>query len=248
MMWVRVGLPPSDLPFIIVSMNPWAFKRKVFFTVTVFIFLLLIVTIPIFLLVSPAERVDVSAPKNPQVLWSRAVLTSDGIYNAVSRVSSPHSELSSSRAYYRFNFYNSLGEIIASRDGSTSVPSLQKFYVFEDRIYTAETPEFVTFQWLNVPWQAGKSPDTDLFVQNTQKFVEEKSTRLDTSIRNRSFRAVENIEVVALLLDQNGDLVGLSRSFVDRISGETERSVSFTWPKEFVDSISTQISARLRSF
>ena len=57
------------------------------------------------------------------------------------------------------------------------------------------------------------------------------SPKLDVKIVNKTLNTYKNVEVIAIIYDEEGNGVLSSRTFIDSIGDKGESSVVFTWPE-----------------
>ena len=62
---------------------------------------------------------------------------------------------------------------------------------------------------------------------------EDYSPRVDATLANNTLKPISNIEVVAIVYGEDGNSLGFSRTFIDKLNKEESQDVSFTWPEPF---------------
>lgn len=171
---------------------------------------------------------------DPLVRWNRAFKVSSGVYSAVAYIENPNVS-SETTANYTFTFFDKSNNVIAERKGSTFIERGSTFALFEPNVLTGNNiPSRVSFAFTGHPiWKVNKSEIAQLNV--TEKFLKNEDTtpRIDAVVANEEIRPVKNIEVVAIVYDNNQNAVGASRTFIDSIPSSDSKSVTFTWPYPF---------------
>lgn len=185
------------------------------------------------------ERVCSFQAVDAKVLWSRFFEVAPGVYNAVTLIENPNLSAEAQAVPYSFKFYDGAGVLVYERKGSTAIPPVHQFAVFEAAIVTGErTPQRSFFEFTVTPtWERSLTPQPDLHVSAIQLIDSTTQPRLRARLHNRDLTPVENIEVIAILLSETGNAVGVSRTVVPRLSGEGTEELIFTWPRPFEDSV-----------
>lgn len=237
-------------------MASWSTKRKSLYTAIFIIIAVIIVGIPLFFIFyrSPTcsdgiqnqdERgIDCGGVCSklcqtdflePLILWSRSTKVSKGIYNAVALVENPNLGKGTSNANYIFKFYDSENILIKEIKSSTDIPPGQIFAVFISGInFGDRIPMRSTFSFSsNIDWQKRDKFDLSLPVSNKIISNEDTTPRIDAVISNSSVSTISNIELVVLAYDENDNVVGTSKTFLDSLSAGGSQKISFTWREPF---------------
>lgn len=235
----------------------WAFKRQTFY-VGVFIALLLVFG---FLIIYPYVNKTPTCADNKQngtetgvdcggscaraclsevdkisVLWARAFRVVPGRYNAVAYLENHNKNTAVNKISYRFRFADANNIYVGKREGSTYVPPSGKFAVFEPGIDIGNSiPVYTTFEFTQIPeWTVvpqKKINQLQVLVSNIALINEETSPVLSATIKNNSFFVIPEIDVIAILYDENRNAVSASRTYLDSLTAEEKRDVNFTWPE-----------------
>ncbi len=181
-------------------------------------------------MVCRAEVDDIS------VLWSRAFKVVNGRYNAVAYLENQNDAAVVKKINYRFRFADKDNLYIGQREGSTFVPAGGRFAVFEPGVNVGNSiPVYTTFEFTEAPiWLAVEKEllnTVKVFPSNIVLENEGTNPTLSVNIKNNSFYIVPQVNVVAILYDENGNALSASRSVVDELAPEEERGVFFTWPE-----------------
>ncbi len=170
------------------------------------------------------------------ILWSRAFPVVPERYSAVAYLENHNKDKMIRKIKYRFRFSDKDNIYIGKRDGETLVPAYGKFAVFEAGVdvgnsipvYTAfeftETP-----QWVNVPEE--KIKQLKVSVSNIKLENQDTNPRLSATVRNYSLFTIPDIAFVALLYDEKGNAISVSRTYLKQLTGEENKNIYFTWPK-----------------
>ncbi len=176
------------------------------------------------------------------VIWSRAFRVTDGRYNAVAYVENQNINTAIYKIKYRFRFADKDNIYIGSREGETFVPPSGKFAIFEPSVGVGNSvPVYTTFEfseqpiWVKVPKE--KIEQMKVVVSDIRLQDEDTMPKMSATIKNNSFFIIPELSVIALLYDDKGNVVNVSRTYLDSLKAEEVVSLNFTWPEPFSKSI-----------
>ncbi len=171
--------------------------------------------------------------REPLVLWSRALPISDGIYHAVAYVENKNDAIVDN-AGYLFQVYDSSNTLVAERRGRVDIPASKQFSVFEGNIRIDAPAPFRTFFEFSddLVWTQNEFKPTLLA---SGILLEElaSSPRLEVTIENPTVYDVRELVAHVLLLDFEGNAVGVSRSVINDLKAGESLVRTFTWPRPF---------------
>lgn len=177
----------------------------------------------------------------PSIQWAQSFRVRDGMYNAVAYVENTNIHVGTPAFEYTFTLYNSDGNLITERSGTTFLPPNSVYPVFESRIAVGNQTPTRTFLEIEPidNWQ-------DMSISRDQFIVRERTLsgvdtrpRLDARIYNTLLEEHTDVEIVATIFDRSGNALTASQTVVPLLEAREERSVVFTWPEP--------IAATLRS-
>jgi hypothetical protein len=230
----------------------WRIKRQfLFFSIFAFIFVLLVLGLIYLLRPAPTcfdqkqnqreEGVDCGGPceacvgqaSDLVIFWTRALEVASGFYEVASFIENPNLLLGARELVYRVRLYDTNNILVALREGRTFVNPREKFLIFEESIETRERiPVRATIEFNPIRWRRIEKERPQLVVAS-KEFENVPNGRLGVLVRNQSLFPVEDIYLSSALVDENGNALGASTSFLERIEGESSREVFFTWPRTF---------------
>jgi hypothetical protein len=253
-------------------MNAWSIKRKRIILLLVVLVLAIILGVPLFfffhqtptctdgkqdgdetgvdcggscMLLCPDESLPMIIKGDPQVL---KVATST--YDVVAYVQNPNVSGKVLNAAYTFNLYDASSTIpLKTIQGTTFIPTNSSFAVFEGPIsFVEETPVRATFAWdTNLSWQKDTQATPELQVKEIVLSNQNSSPRIDAQLENDSLGTVSNIELAALIFDNNDNIIAASKTVVDSLEAGQSAPLVFTWPTAFT-SATTSIEILPRIF
>lgn len=178
-----------------------------------------------------------SQVQEPNVLWERVFTVTPDRHSVVAFVENPNRIAQAKAVPYRFRIFSKDNVMMKEVTGTTYIPPQQQFAIFEGRIDLPEAPSRVTFEftesdisWYRAPEE--RRNDRVEIVEKTQRNLKTEP-KVTATVRNNSLRKLGTVEAVAVIYDEAGNAVGASRSFVDNIDRDEDRTVAFTWPQAF---------------
>jgi len=170
------------------------------------------------------------------VLWSRTFRIAQGRYSAVAYLENHNSGAAISKIKYRFRFSDKDNIYIGQREGETFVPVGGKFAIFEPGIDVGNSiPVYTTLEFTEAPvWSnvsEGKLNQLKILVSNVKLETKDASTHLSATIKNDSLFTIPEVGVVALLYDEKGNVISVSRTYIEELDGEEVKDIDFTWPE-----------------
>ena len=241
-------------------MNQWSRRRKRIILALIFFILIVLVGLPIFFLFYRAptcfdnkwngNETGIDCGGSCQLLCTteslplilkgdpRVLKVKDNTFELVALIENSNINGEVYRAGYTFKLYNSSASIpIKVFEGETYIPKGSTFSIFEGPFVLEEgvTPTRATFEWKeeSLVWRKGAIQTSKLVVKNINISGEDTRPRLDASIENTSLENVSNIELVALIYNETGNIFAASKTFIDKLPAGSSIPIVFTWPSSF---------------
>jgi Mg-chelatase subunit ChlD len=166
----------------------------------------------------------------PTVRWARSFAVTDGQYNAVAYVENSNREAATPALRYTFSLYDEQG-LITERSGETILPPNNVYPIFEGRIQTGNRVPTRTFIELEPAelWQPATAGREQFSVLDRALRGADGKPRLTAMVRNTDLEEVREVEVVATILDAEGNALNASRTFVENFAPRSDTEVVFTW-------------------
>jgi hypothetical protein len=174
----------------------------------------------------------------PVIHWARAFEVSDGVYDLAAMIENTNATIGSTEILYQFKMYDDENLLIQDRLGKSFALPGNKWVIFESKVLTGERDPkrvFIDFveesEWIKVSLPEEEIPDISV----TGQRMEERNgkPRLSVSIANRTPSALHDIEVVAVVSDGDGNVLGVSRTYVETLEKYGEQGLVFTWRDMF---------------
>lgn len=245
--------------YILMATTSWALKRQIFYTVII----ILAISIFAFIIISPNFNKAPSCTDGKQngtetgidcgglcanacivqvdpvsIIWARAFRVVPGRYNAVVYLENHNRNIAVNKINYKFRFADANNVYIGKREGSTFIPPSGKFVIFEPAVDIGNSiPVYTNFEFTQTPqWVTvlqEKINQLQILISNIVLVNEDTSPRLSATLKNNSFFSIPEMEVIAILYDENHNAVSVSSTFLESLSGEEVREINFTWPEPF---------------
>jgi hypothetical protein len=234
----------------------WAGKRQLIITIA-FLIIVAVVSTPIIFKAVPnasctdgkknqGERgIDCSGPcvkicsndaVSPKVLWVRPFIVADGVASAVAYISNPNPSYVAHNVPYVMKLYDEKNLLVAERHNVIDIPAKPSFPIFEGGLpIGTQTVKTAFFEFTSDPeWEKVNEVDLQNKINATAPRVENPSApRVYADIRNDSPKSLRDIYVVALVYNEEGNVMAASRTLVESLSKNETTGVSFTWLKPF---------------
>lgn len=238
-------------------MNNWSKRRKLMYVGTIFGILFLIIFVPLLfkLYKKPTcfdgkqnqreSGIDCGGPclaictpqiRIPEVTWTDSFEISDGVYSAVAIIENPNINVSTKNINYIFRMRDRSGSVLAEKKGSTFIPNIRTMAIFESGILIDGEPLYTEFEFEEgALWQKDESIQPDVALRSKSFSKKDTSPRLEARLENKSFEDISRLEIVTLVYDDTGNVIGTSRTFVDSFLSDAITDIVFTWSKPFLD-------------
>lgn len=166
-----------------------------------------------------------------------------GVYEVVALVENPNPSGEVIRARYTFKLYSSSSAVpVKTIEGEIFVPSGETFAVFEGpfEIGSELVPTRAIFEWQadTLVWNKDDSEEPEIIVDSQNLSREDSTPRLEVTMRNLSLENVSNLELVALVYDEDGNIFAASKTFIDSVLPGGSNLAIFSWPRPFAREIS----------
>lgn len=180
-------------------------------------------------------------------LWTRFFLIRERVADAAALLENSNQFLGAKKFVYAVKLYDENNILIAIRENSTFVLPGEKFLVFEPHITTQNrVPKKVILEPRAVNWEPAEQSPLRIDVVRKNLFLTDTITpRLEASVKNQSGDEVyKNIEVSAILFGGEDEILGASRTFLERLSIFEEKQLTFTWPQPIEGVLRAEILLR----
>ncbi len=182
-------------------------------------------------LICPAQALDMIMKGDPQVI---PVATST--YDVVAYIQNPNISGEVIVAPYTITIYSALSAVpLKTITGDTYIPANGTFALFQGPFFFAsDTPARASLRWGSLKWHKNVTPIPELRVSDVLLTKAHSEPRIDAMLHNDTLQPISNVELVALVFDENGTIVHASRTVVDKLEPNQSTPLVYTWPAPFV--------------
>ncbi|MEK7148097.1 MAG: hypothetical protein AAB758_02260 [Patescibacteria group bacterium] len=184
-------------------------------------------------LLCSAESLPIVAKGDPRVLK-----IASSTYEVVALFENPNPTAEIRLAHYTLKIFDKDNSIpIRTIEGNTYIPKNTIFAVFEGP-FTVETgvePVRATLEWAkgSLIWQKNTYQLPEIIVKDKVLSKESSSPRLEAIVENASLEDIENLDIIVLISDEDGNIFAASKTFIDFLPSAGETPVIFSWPRAF---------------
>ncbi len=172
-------------------------------------------------------------------LWARAFKVEDGTYNLMAYVENQNRESGVPMMAYEFKVYDDKNIFIGRTSGTTFVTSNDRTAVFAPSFDAGNRiPGRVTFEWTSAPtWiKVDRNQKNALAVSADKKTISNMlgAPKLEAVIVNNTLNELKDLDVYAILYDESGNVITVSKTLIERLEKTGTAPVVFTWPEPLV--------------
>jgi hypothetical protein len=172
---------------------------------------------------------------DPLVHWSRSFPVAPGIYNAVAYLENLNTEAGSRKLEYIFRAYDKDNVLIADREGEINLNPKEIIPIVENAINVGKREiSRTTFTILNdLVWERQERKDREIVISDERLFDVEGLPRISAEVTNISINKIEDIDVIVIIYDKDGNAISTSSTVIESISKDQKRDIVYTWPRPF---------------
>lgn len=173
--------------------------------------------------------------KSISVKWARAFKVVDGTYNVAAYIENQNTDAVVKEIGYIFKVYDNENRFIVERVGKTYISSAGAMVIFEPRLITGgnREPAFVRFEFLGDPvWYREPlfAKDVSLVVTENPELIDQSTVpKLTATIVNKSFQKPKDVDVFAILYDENENALAVSKTVLSEVERNSSAPANFSW-------------------
>lgn len=187
-----------------------------------------------------------------KILWERAVLVDTGLYDAVAYISNTNNIATPRKVRFSVTVFDKNGDGIATREGESLVRAGAGTALYVSGIETGGRvvgQTRFTIQEISL-FERVTNQATLQAVQVIKESFENASgkPRLTVDIKNDLFDDVPNLDLIALLFDEEDTLVAIGKTFIERVPARGTARGYFSWRLPFSKPARTEIQLLIPAF
>jgi len=186
------------------------------------------------------QRVCSFESVDPVVLWSRFFEVAPSTYNAVALIENPNTNAQAYNVNYSLKLRDAENVLVYERKGVVDIPPERILPIFESNIVVGERiplrSEFSLDKVEN--WQQVVGERAPVRISDTDLSRVDTEPRLTAVVENISDGIIEDIVLVAILSDDEGNAVAFSQTVLSRLTISQKVPIVFTWRQQFTTEVS----------
>ena len=190
----------------------------------------------------PCAPCEVRNPRALEVLWVRGVPVRPNTYDLAAFVQNPNEVLAAPLVEYEFSLFDGSGQV-ARMTGRTFLLPQERTYVIETNLTTTREPLRVEFKATKIDWEVSQKERPNIVVERREYRAEEiagkRRSAVDAVILNRSPYDFNEVETDVVVLDADGNLLGVNQIILEDILAGARREFRSLWPVEFSGEVVT---------
>lgn len=200
----------------------------------------------------PCAPCELKNPRAVQIFWVRTVPVRENVYDVAALIQNPNAVLSADNVSYEFILFDEFGPV-ASALGNTFLLAQERTHVIEANINTVRVPNRVEFRINEINWKLREDPRANIIVERrahkiASEFGIERSV-VEAELHNRSSIGFREVRVNVLLFDDTGNIVGVTKTFIENLLSGATKSIKTSWPGVIGGEVATiEIEPRVNIF
>ena len=182
-----------------------------------------------------APCMDIGQTKDLIIQEVAAAPGCNNTYDVVAKISNQNDSAGAESFKYVFTLEDASGTIVATKEGTSFILPSDTKYVAQLEIATDNnaTPENASIAISDVKW--GKlsgigKPQLGVYSKKFGAASVGSSSEAEGIIRNESGYDLKKIEVVIVVRDEKGDVIGINLTQRDSVRAKEEQKFNVTWP------------------
>jgi len=185
---------------------------------------------------------DVTETKDLSVEEVKFLLVEDNTYDIVAKVSNPNNSFGAGTFKYVFNLKNETGASVGTSEGTSFILPADTRYVAKIGVTTSggSIPTSAEFSISDVKWETLEGiskPQIGVYGKNFGIDPSGIGSKVEGTIRNESTYDLKKIEVVIVLRDERGDVIGINTTQRDSIRAKEQQNFQVTWPTAIEENV-----------
>ena len=178
---------------------------------------------------------DITQAKDISIVETAFALGGNNTYDVVSKISNPNDAIGAKTFKYIFTLKDSAGSIIAKREGTNFILPADTKYVAELglSIDGNAIPASVNIEISGADWQKLPNiskPQIGVYSKKFGPIENSDGNEAEGTIRNESSYDLKKIDIVIILRDEKGNIIGISTTQRNSVRAKEDQLFKVTWP------------------
>lgn len=184
-------------------------------------------------------------PEDVEIFWVRFFETRDNTYDVVAEIRNPNVGVGVYSFDYELELIDSTNKSAVVRAGRSFIYPNETTHISEIAMQTERVVRSARLTISNEVWTISDAAPPDMIAGSKEYQIEDsagiRQGVVSAVVSNRTVRDMENITVHAIVLDAEGNVMGVNQTLIDRIAAGQSQPVKFIWPTLFPKSPSSLI-------
>jgi hypothetical protein len=174
--------------------------------------------------------------QSPTVLFTKAIPNGAGRTDIVASVENKNADAAAKNVPYKITLYGTGQALIQEVTGTLDLPPATKVPIYVPGINSGKQTvvrAFLTItaepQWYALPANTLRVP----LVSNTGQDGTTDAPRIEAILTNPTALPFNNVQVLVIVHDINGDVIAASETVISSISAQGQATATFTWNSAF---------------
>lgn len=168
--------------------------------------------------------------KKLEVISAQALKTRENYVDLVAEIQNPNRNAGAKSFSYIFNLYDSSDNLIVSRTGSSYLMPQQAKYVIEQKVLVDSEIDRTELKVTSVNWQElSDYQEPELLIRNQDFVQSDDISRAVATVENRSNYDFEQIDIYAILFDENRRILSAGKTNIDTVLSNANRYFEIDW-------------------
>lgn len=159
-------------------------------------------------------------------------------YDALIKLSNPNNSFGASSFHYVITLKDDFGKVLATREGDDYILPADSKYVAQLGLETenSQVPAKLDFLITDTKWSqlnSNEKPQLNVYNKKFGPNVDGPGNRAEGLISNESANDFKKVNVVVVLRDENGNVLGVSVAQEENLRAKKEIGFVLTWPYAF---------------
>ena len=178
---------------------------------------------------------DVTQTKDISIGEVAFALGGNNTYDVASKISNPNDSIGARTFNYVFTLKDSTGSIIAKREGTNFILPADTKYVAELGLQTDNNaiPVSANIEISGADWQKLSNiskPQIGVYSKKFGPIENSDGNEAEGTIRNESSYDLKKIDIVIILRDEKGNIIGISTTQRNSVRAKEDQLFKVTWP------------------
>lgn len=173
--------------------------------------------------------------KDLRISWTKVFPVRKGVYDIVSYAENANFAIGAPHIPYTAKLYDEDDVVIAEEKGETYAKPNERFVIFRGNMLTGDKVAVKGSIELapNFRWYSESREEQQFSVENKILTGYDRKPRLSAVLANTSPILHRDVDVTAIIYDEQGEPIGVSSTRVEKIDKNSSENIFFTWTQPF---------------